>query len=111
MKINGKKAFFIGGNDISDGYHTFKEIYNHRKILYILLCIQHANQCYWADHKEWNSIVLVWNSEKGQISYHVSYDMKPMFQDHIKEIPFSEHKYDGHSSEDVLHRLMALTRP
>lgn len=100
------KTFKIVDGDISDGYHTFGELYQHRKLLYILLCLKDADNCVWADHKEWDSIVLVWNSPEGQISYHVSYGMQEMFRDKIREVSFGEHGFDGHSSMDVIDRLV-----
>ncbi len=104
------KKFEIKDGDISDGYHTFNEIYQHRKLLYVLLCLAHAKQCVWADHKEWDSIVLVWNSDAGQVSYHVSYDMKELFEGKIKEVPFGEHGWDGHTSGVVVDRLLKLAK-
>ena len=99
------KKFEIKGNDISDGYHTFNELYMHRKLLYIALCLKDADKCVWADHEEWDSIVLVYNSPEGQISYHIDYDQKMLIHGKIKEVPFGEHKWDGHSSNDVVQRL------
>ena len=101
------KTFHIDGDDISDGYHTFDEIYMHRKMLYINLCLIHKDQCVWADHKDWDSIVLVWNSPHGQISYHVSYDMVGLLKGRIKQVEFGEHGWDGHTPENVLNRLIA----
>ena len=99
------KTFQIKDDDISDGYHTFRELYNHRKLLYINLCLLDRHKCIWADHKDWDSILLMWNSPHGQISYHISYDMKPLIEGRIKEVKFGDHNWDGHSSEDVLDRL------
>lgn len=33
------KKFQIEGGDISDGYHTFDELYEHRCLLFIRLCL------------------------------------------------------------------------
>ena len=104
------KTFQIKDNDISDGYHTFKEIYNHRKLLYINLCLQNPEKCVYADHKEWESFVLVYNSEAGQISYHISYDMYNLIKGNIKEVKFGEHGWDGHTPDDVIERLTLLAK-
>ncbi len=104
------RKFEIKDNDISDGYHTFHELYEHRKLLYILLCLHHTEDCLWADHKEFESIVLIWNSPFGQLSYHVSYYLKPLIDGKIREVTFGEHGWDGHSSDDVLHRLLFAAR-
>lgn len=44
------KKFEIVGNDISDGYHTFDELYEHRCLLFINLCLAHPNAAYWRPH-------------------------------------------------------------
>lgn len=104
------KTFKIVGDDISDGYHTFGEIYEHRKLLYIALCLNHRDECVYADHEEWDSLVLVWNSKFGQISYHVSYNLEPLIKGKIKEVKFGDHGWDGHNSNDVLRRLNSICR-
>ena len=104
--------------EISDGYHTFTELYEHRIALWIALCKQFA-------YKEFGPRV-VWRSRKhsngvgidgwfllglaikpgAQITYHLpdkewnncgwadTLDMAPEF--------------DGHTSNDVLTRLRLL---
>jgi hypothetical protein len=104
------KTFKIVGDDISDGYHTFDEIYYHRKLLYVNLCLSNAEDCVFADHKDWDSLVLVYNSLAGQISYHIDYGMLPLIKGRIKEVIFGDHKWDGHSPGDVLDRLSLLAK-
>ena len=102
-----KRAIITGNNmEISDGYHTMSDIYKHRNYLFILLCLNHVDQCVWAYHEEWDSIILVWNSDNGQISYHVKTEMKPLFGNKIKCVNFGEHGWDRHTSTDVIERLV-----
>lgn len=37
------KTFKIQNNDISDGYHTFDELYEHRVLLYLNLCLHNPD--------------------------------------------------------------------
>ena len=103
------KTFRIVNNDLSDGYHTFDELYDHRVSLWILLCLHHKSECYWFKHyDEWDC--LVWNSPKGQMSYHVPMHKQDFYANQIKQIDIKDHKFDGHTSDDVILRLEGLSR-
>ncbi len=105
----------------SDGYHTFKELYDHRITLYILLCKQIAQQPYCDDAKWgiWRSkrhsdgelcfgtgtqFVLGIGQEKGmQITYHIPVERwgETEFAETLEQAP----EYDGHTSDNVIERL------
>ncbi len=96
--------FEIIGNDISDGYHTFGALYDHRCTLYLLLCLQNKELCYWRPHYEgW--LVLYMDTPLGQVSYHLP---ESLFID-IVENAFERRDdatWDGHTSPIVLDRLL-----
>lgn len=107
----------VDTNKISDGYHTFGELYLHRIELYIALC----KECWrgFSGHQIWRSVLhsdlsefegwflLGIDYENGkQITYHL-----PM--DYWKECEFATTRvmapeFDGHTSADVLERLKQL---
>jgi hypothetical protein len=106
-------------NKISDGYHTFGELYEHRITLFIALCKAIFN-FYPNPPKIWmtskhsdGSSYAGWflvgiNTESGeQISYHLP-DSKwadcCAFAELIDHAP----EFDGHTSADVLERLKKL---
>jgi hypothetical protein len=106
----------INTNLISDGYHTFGELYNHRIALYIALCKSFYDA---GSHFVWRSLkhsdgsvmegwfVMGINDEsKKQITYHL-----PMSEwDNVSfaiDLPNAP-PWDGHTSEDVLNRLRLL---
>lgn len=109
-------------NIISDGYHTFGELYEHRIELFIALCklIQENRQIrLYGTNPIWKSLyhsdgtcfegwfVLGIYNEKGkQISYHlpVSRWIDCSFAESIEKAP----EFDGHNSADVLQRLKKL---
>ena len=98
--MEGKK-FQIVGNDISDGYHTFDELYEHRCLLFIGLCID-GNGVLKRDHFEgWDCLYLETNH--GQISYHVPTRMRELYEGKLREDP--NYPYDGHTSADVAERM------
>ncbi len=113
--------------EVSDGYHTMTELYEHRITLFIALCHQiyrlsefteyfkeHRNKvCIWRSklHSDGTSFdgwfVLGIGKEKGeQMTYHLP---------HVKwdEVSFAETldnapEFDGHTPSDVLERLKTL---
>jgi len=96
------KYYQVIDNDISDGYHTFGALYEHRGLLFINLVLIMGGGILKRDHFEgWDCIYL--ELPTGQISYHVSIDLRPLYVGKIKEDPGYE--YDGHSSQDVIKRL------
>jgi len=111
-----EKTFKIVGSDISDGYHTFDELYEHRIELFIALCkckralnfevwrsFQHSDG---SEYKGW--FILGINKQDGfQITYHlpVSRWNDVDFAETLSKAPH----FDGHSSKDVLNRLRNIT--
>lgn len=101
---------------ISDGYHTFNELYEHRIVNYIKLC-EFVENCsrktVWRSrcHSD-GSIYEGWfllgiNTEQGkQITYHlpVSKWEDTNFALTLDKAP----EFDGHTSADVLERLKQL---
>lgn len=96
--------------EISDGYHTFNELYEHRYILFMYVVKAHKNQAFktWLNDKKekWEGwFILGINTEHGQITYH----LPDIWWHHckVKEIECNNN-YDGHSAHDTLERLLLL---
>lgn len=103
-------------NKISDGYHTFGELYEHRIILFILLCKSMSSivsqfkpvvwrSRYHSDNTQWPGwFILGIGTEPGeQITYHLpdsDWD-KCDFATDLEKAP----DWDGHTSGNVLKRL------
>lgn len=101
-------------NEISDGYHTFEELYEHRIRLFITICklVQHNHQVWrtrtHSDGTRWDGWFLLGiGVESGeQITYHLP--EKYWVECDFAVYRFSAPEYDGHTSEDVLKRLSSL---
>ncbi len=94
--------------DTSDGYHTFNELYEHRCLLYLTWLFESNRQVLWvAEHyKGWDLVAS--NVGMNQISYHI-----PMKYRKFLEARYPQGKrdslesvYDGHTSHDVIQRLL-----
>ena len=103
----------INTNNISDGYHTFGELYEHRHRLFIELCRCYEDEAWFSlQHSDGSSMkgffVLGLKKKEGQqITYHlpISYFKEVSgFAEELKRAP----KFDGHTSRDVLDRLSNL---
>lgn len=109
---NGNRALFdhVEGT-VSDGYHTFDELYRHRALLTAVLFQQLAKQDRYDVHKALlhadgtrldGYFVVMAELPTGQISYHYPNNDWNRFP-----IPAREraNSWDGHTADDVLKRL------
>lgn len=96
-------------SNISDGSHTFDELYHHRAILFSIIC----NTC---KDKSWKSLkhddgtmfkdyfIVGITTEEGDYSYHYHKSYWSCFN--VKELDYAP-KWDGHKPSDI-NRLMSL---
>lgn len=105
---------------LSDWYHTFKELYNHRVTLFVALCNSindHANQisaitnCWKSKlHADWTMwdwwfIAWIWTKKWDTLTYHLPIEeWNNLTSPEIKNAP----EWDGHTSDDVLRMLKNL---
>src|SRR5574344_1249698 len=108
IKNNGAEV-----KEISDGYHTFKELYDERRSLFCALCNAYPNNA-WKSKKHYDDVndpmfncdfIAGISTEDGMITYHFKLEYWDDFL--IKEIPYAP-KYNGYSSDDVMYRLKEL---
>jgi hypothetical protein len=103
--------------DVSDGYHTFNELYEFRKVYNAALFNEWAAQGKYNVHKSekhhegdvcfgggWFIVVAV--LPQGQISNH--YEMKDWDLFKVPEHEKALFAFDGHTAKDVLERLKTL---
>lgn len=112
INIELKSMSDIG--NVSDGYHTFNELYDHRIALYIALCNSLCDEYFvWRSvtHSDGSMFdgwfVLGINENPGeQITYHLPMSVwdKCRFALTPSKVP----EFDGHTSEDVLKRIASL---
>lgn len=103
-------------NKISDGYHTFGELYEHRIQLWIALCrnvMDQPNQNVWRSKKHSDGtnidgwfIVGITTRRHEQLSYHLP--ISKWNDCHFIEEHERAPEWDGHTSEDMLQRLRDL---
>lgn len=98
---------------ISDGYHTFDELYDHRAKLFSIVCFNYRDISWkskkHADGTMYDGMFIVGiDTPKGQATYH--YDIDPYWDIFdVKELE-SAPAWDGHSPDDAISRLMSLVK-
>lgn len=106
-------------NGVSDGYHTFGELYEHRIRLYITLCAalkKLGYECQFSKlHNDGTSydgwlLVSLLDKDGKQLSYHVDESKHRVLLEKagIPEVEKIEYPFDGHSPNDVLERLVSI---
>lgn len=99
--------------EISDGYHTFDELYDHRITLYIALCKALKNGNVWRSkiHSDGGNydgwfLLGIWYAKGKQITYHIPLSRweETDFAQTLEKAP----EFDGHTPQDVLERIKNL---
>lgn len=107
----------LNTNLISDGYHTFQELYEFRKTFNAALFNEWSKQGKYETHKSWKHadgldcygggwFVVVAVLPTGQISNH--YPAKDWNDFKIEELSQAKYEWDKHEAKDVLERIAAL---
>ncbi len=95
--------------NVSDGYHTFNELYEHRHMLFLLLmaAAREGGVPTWVDSADMDGWFLAGiDTRKGQLSYHLPDRLLRYAQKQVTP-GYEREPYDGYTSADVLKRLQA----
>ena len=96
---------------VSDGYHTFNELYHHRMMLFAVICKEYKDVAW----KSWKHddgtmyddyFIVGVKTTEGDFTYHYHKDHWDMFD--VKEVAKAP-KWDGHTKDDVT-RLLSLKK-
>lgn len=102
-----------GIGELSDGYHTFNELYHHRAVLFSVICNIFSDKAWKSklhdtgDMFEGMFIVGI-DTPQGQATYH--YDIEPywdLFK--VKELEKAP-AWDGHTPAEAIERISSLSR-
>lgn len=97
--------------DISDGCHTFNELYHHRAVLFAVICNSYRELAWKSklhdtgDMYDGKFIVGI-ETHEGQATYH--YDIDPYWDIFkVKELPKAP-RWDGHTPDEAIRRILLL---
>jgi hypothetical protein len=100
-----------GIGDLSDGYHTFNELYHHRAVLFSVICRLFPERAWKSKLHDTGDMfdgmfIVGIETDFGQATYH--YDIDPywdMFE--VTELEKAP-AYDGHTPTDAIARIATL---
>ncbi len=101
-----------GIGNLSDGYHTFNELYHHRAILFSVICNSMPDKAWKSKLHDTGDMydgmfIVGIETPEGQATYH--YDIDPywdMFK--VKELDKAP-KWDGHTPQVAIDRIAKLS--
>lgn len=111
VKENTKLILSEEYGNVSDGYHTFDELYHHRAILFAVICNNNPELAWKSKLHDTGDMydgmfIVGIDTPKGQATYH--YDIEPYWDIfNVKELDHAP-KWDGHTSDDVIMRIASL---
>lgn len=97
--------------NLSDGYHTFNELYHHRAVLFSVICNSMPDKAWKSklhdtgDMYEGMFIVGI-ETPDGQATYHYDIEYWDMFK--VRELEKAP-KWDGHTPTDAINRIAKLS--
>ena len=95
--------------EVSDGDHTFEELYHHRSLLFIAFLSMVNNAWYSERHSDGSGydgwfVAGVELNPSEQITYHLPNEYLELAALSLKHLDYAP-QWDGHKSTDVLERL------
>jgi hypothetical protein len=98
--------------EVSDGYHTFDELYEHRCTLFLALMQAHPDRSWVStkhnDGSKWDGwFVAGMRLPTGDVTYHLPAGMWSLACDTGATCMERGHPWDGHTSADVVKRVQA----
>jgi len=105
------EVYVTDDGKISDGYHTFEELYHHRAILFSVICNTYKEKAWksWkhADGTMYDDYFIVGvDTPEGSYTYHYHKDYWNIFKVKILE---NAPEWDGHKPSDIT-RLFSLLK-
>lgn len=102
-EIQNKILNLPNKGDLSDGYHTYNELYDHRMVLFSIICNQNTNISWKSKLHEDGTMfedyfIVGVNTPDGQFTYHYHIDHWNKFK--VTELKRAPH-YDGHTPNDI----------
>lgn len=107
-----KEGGLINTKQVTDGYHTFEELYYHRMKLFAIICHMNKDVAWksWLHHDGSmfdGSFIVGVETPEGQYSYHYKAEYWDVFD--VRELGKAP-EYDGHQPSDI-GRLDSLLKP
>lgn len=107
--IDEVKELGISRNPLSDGYHTFGELYHHRAVLFAMICRDNRERAWKSllhhnpeDEMFEGMFIVGIDTPYGQVTYHYDLEYWDMFL--VKELERAP-EWDGSTPQDCINRI------
>ncbi len=100
-----------GMGDLSDGYHTFNELYHHRAVLFSVICNALPTRAWKSKRHDTGDMydgmfIVGIETPQGQVTYHYDVELYwDMFK--VKELDRAP-TWDGHTPAEAIERIATL---
>lgn len=108
-----QEPYILDKGEISDGYHTFNELYHHRAVLFSVICSQFPDRSWKSLHHHdglmYSGMFIVGvDTPAGQATYH--YDYSPYWNGVFKNVRILDRapQWDGHTPDQAIKRIESL---
>lgn len=100
----------VDSDTVSDGYHTFGELYKHRNVLFLALMREYTSKSWISEYHNDGTHYEGWfiaGTEIGRqaMTYHMPMDLWELAEKTGAEVLEKGKEWDGHTSQDVLERI------
>lgn len=98
---------------VTDGYHSFEELYEHRHALFLALISEmQRGRVEWREEPSFGDWICVFlQLDSGQISYHLPGKYRRYVSGFKRLGSDEKNPWDGHTSADVVERLLKYAEP
>ena len=109
--LQAAKPFDVKIGEVSDGYHTFNELYHHRALLFSVICRCFPDRAWKSKQHDDGSMfedmfIVGIDTPEGQASYH--YFMEPYWKMfNVRELDKAP-VWDGHTASQAIERIYSL---
>ena len=101
---------------VSDGYHTFDELYEHRCTLFLALMKAHPELAWLSeqhsDGEKWDGwFIAGMTLPTGDVTYHLPMKLMPVAEATGAIVMSHGKEWDGHTANDVVQRIQEWCMP
>ena len=105
-----ERDYLFDQGEVSDGWHTFNELYHHRALLFAVICNQNKEIAWKAkkhnDGTMFDGMFIIGvDTPEGQATYH--YHMEYWDRFNVKELECAP-EFDGHTPAEAVERIYSI---
>ena len=105
--VDGNEIDCLSTGSVSDGRHTFTELYEQRALLFLALCLCNKDKVSFGRDGKSQFPCVYLDLPTGQVSFHLSPRLLNLVKSNFKQVDANLH-WDNHGKDEVVQRLKAF---